>query len=465
MNTVVRGKVPLPLSARRSLALRSRCSPDQRAMVWFDAGPCRHLFSPLKVAGKAQGLFGCPFFPFPFLRFLFCRQGNSLFDFPLVARCWGSIEPQKRKMEKEEAKDEGGAELIIDTDMGIDDAAALMLALYHSDKARVRAITTVFGNVRVAQASENVARVLELFPEVNQGPEAIPFFTGAAGPIIGRHEQDKSWPGHGTDGLGDYTSSLPPPSRTASPVHAVNALVDMINRHPNRFTILMLGPMTNLALAVRMDPSIATKVRSIIFMGGTSKGKGNASWTAEYNFLCDPEAAHIVIESFRGIPVNMVSWELTLKYNIPWAWYDLWIKGDEAQTNNEPSSKDGDEKEADPLRQQRRAFMRGITLKFEQLYRKSTNNNNTNKEQEQEEEEFTMCDTLAVAVALNPKMITKAKVYHASVELSGRFCRGQLVVDWYRSGGQGVEPGAPCTFRIISGLDRSAFMSLWEDCL
>jgi inosine-uridine nucleoside N-ribohydrolase len=158
--------------------------------------------------------------------------------------------------------------LIIDSDMGCDDACALMLAL-HADsrhEAKVECITTVFGNVSCEQATKNTGALLALL-----GRADIPFYQGAQKPLLGALPVC-GWPGHGTDGLGDSGLTCPA-DVVAQQTHAAVQLVEMVRAHPQTYDIIALGPLTNLALAIALEPRFPDLVRGVMVMGGTRSVK------------------------------------------------------------------------------------------------------------------------------------------------------------------------------------------------
>ncbi len=184
--------------------------------------------------------------------------------------------------------------VIIDTDPGIDDAAAILLAL-HSPELDVKAITTVFGNVEVEQTTQNALRVLEA-----AGRDDILVYQGAAKPLMRNPRYAKHF--HGQDGLGDV--NLPPPRRGPSSGRAAEVIVDLLLQGGDPWTIIALGPPTNVALALSVEPRIVPHIQEIICMGGAVFVMGNASPVASANFVNDPEAAYMVYHS--GAPVTQI---------------------------------------------------------------------------------------------------------------------------------------------------------------
>ena len=167
------------------------------------------------------------------------------------------------------------APLLIDTDTASDDAVALILALRHP--ADVKAVTIVAGNVPLASASRTARDPLELC-----GAD-VPVYEGAARPLM-REPHTAEW-FHGEDGLGDQ--GYPPPKRPAAAGHASDAIVETVRAHPG-ITVVTLGPMTNLALALLRAPEIASSIGRCVVMGGAACTVGNVTPAAEYNIWCAP---------------------------------------------------------------------------------------------------------------------------------------------------------------------------------
>jgi purine nucleosidase len=189
--------------------------------------------------------------------------------------------------------------VIIDCDPGIDDALALVFAHGHPDLA-VCGITTVAGNVGLGQTTSNALRVKDYL-----GMRDVPVVAGSPGPLLrpvldARHV-------HGSSGLGAAT--LPVPSSAPAPGHAVDYLADAVSAQPGQITLIAIGPLTNVALAVRRHPHLVTEVRDFVIMGG-SAGRGNVTPAAEFNIGADPEAAAIVFGA--GWTVTMVGLDVTL---------------------------------------------------------------------------------------------------------------------------------------------------------
>jgi purine nucleosidase len=187
--------------------------------------------------------------------------------------------------------------ILIDTDTASDDAVALMMAL-RSPEVTVLAITVVAGNVSVDQGTRNALFTAELCEA------AVPVFSGAAAPLI-RPLEDATW-FHGRDGLGDH--GYQPAARAAEDGFAVDAMVRFIQANPG-LELITLGPLTNLALALRQSPQLTANVSRCVVMGGAPCCEGNVTPAAEYNFWADPEAARVVLRS--QLPIELVGWQLS----------------------------------------------------------------------------------------------------------------------------------------------------------
>lgn len=196
-------------------------------------------------------------------------------------------------------------QVIFDTDPGIDDAMALFLLARHPS-IELRALTTVFGNASVQTTTRN-ALALSAFYGL-----AIPVAAGAAGPLGTSGEKEFPAHVHGDDGLGGMFERLSSGAARPDPRPAHQLICEMVNAQPGELTLVAVGPMTNLALALRHDPSITQKVRQVIVMGGafgTYGHGGNVTPVAEANIINDPEAADLVFTA--DWPVVLVGLDVT----------------------------------------------------------------------------------------------------------------------------------------------------------
>ena len=299
--------------------------------------------------------------------------------------------------------------LLIDTDTGSDDAVALVMALMHPGVV-VEAVTVVAGNVPLEQGTQNALYTLELC-----GSDA-PVFRGSAAPLLGPLESAQNV--HGLDGMGDI--GLPLSGREPSPGHAVDVLVGRINRSPGELTLVTLGPLTNVALALLRDPSIAGKVGNCVMMGGTGRGPGNVTPLAEYNVWADPEAAKVVFES--GMPLTMVGWDISREYAV--------FGPEDSARLREVGT---------PLAE----FCVDIQRVLDAWARENTRLAG-----------FDLPDPVAMAVALDPSVATGTRRLFVAVETGGTWGRGQTVVD--HLGVTGREPNV----EVVTEASRGRFLEI-----
>jgi purine nucleosidase len=272
---------------------------------------------------------------------------------------------------------------LIDTDTASDDAVALIMAL-RSPQVEVLAITTVAGNVDVHQASRNALYTAELCDS------RVPVFMGAEKPLKRAHV-GAGW-FHGRDGLGDH--GYGPTKRTIEKQNAVDAIIETIESRPG-LVMVTLGPLTNIALALQKKPSMAAKVRRCVVMGGAPCCEGNVTPAAEYNIWCDPEAARIVVRS--GLPIELVGWHL--------------CRG-EALLNA------SDIQEVLDLGTPVAEFAIECNSVAQEAILKQTG-----------EHGISLPDPVAMAVAIDPSIVTSESAHFLEVETQSELTRGMTVVD------------------------------------
>ena len=272
---------------------------------------------------------------------------------------------------------------LIDTDTASDDAVALIMAL-RSPQIQVLAITTVAGNVDVHQATRNAIYTAELCDS------RVPVFVGAEQPLKRAH-LNAAW-FHGRDGLGDH--GYPPPRRAPETQSGPDAIVDTIESNPG-LVLVTLGPLTNVALALQKKPGIAAKVSRCVVMGGAPCCEGNVTPAAEYNIWCDPEAARIVARS--GLPIELVGWHLCRR---------------EAVLN--PSDIQQVLSFGTPVAK----FAIECNSRAQQAYLEQTG-----------EHGISLPDPVAMAVALDPSIVTSQSEHFVDVETESELTRGMTVVD------------------------------------
>jgi purine nucleosidase len=196
---------------------------------------------------------------------------------------------------------EAPTRVIVDCDPGVDDALALLYLAGRPD-VRIEAIGTVHGNVPAATAARNALRILEI-----AGLDEVPVAVGAARPMAQALSTAEFV--HGSDGLGNTSQPEPRGRVTGEP--AAQQLVRLARAHPGELSLLAVGPLTNIGVALLLEPQLPNLLRQVIVMGGAFSVPGNVSALAEANIANDPEAAHLVMSA--GWPLRLVSLDVTHK--------------------------------------------------------------------------------------------------------------------------------------------------------
>jgi purine nucleosidase len=189
--------------------------------------------------------------------------------------------------------------ILIDTDPGIDDALAILLALA-SPELSLEGLSVVHGNCSLEQATRNGLSILEL-----AGAGHIPLARGCELPLV--QPSLLAPETHGNTGLG--YAKLPEPQIQPIGQHGSDFLIEQVLSNPGEITLVAIGPLTNVALAIRKEPRFAKSLREIIIMGGAIRHEGNTTALAEFNTYVDPHAAHIVFHA--GIPTTLVPLDVT----------------------------------------------------------------------------------------------------------------------------------------------------------
>ncbi len=269
--------------------------------------------------------------------------------------------------------------IIFDTDPGTDDALALMLAL-NSPELDVRAITVVPGNVTAEMGLENALRMVSLANRCD-----IPIAAGAKHPLFQKLITAEFW--HGKNGLANV--ELPPSKCKVDSRFGPDLIIQLVHESPHEITLVPVGPLSNIALAVEKDPSIVPLVKEVILMGGSITG-GNVNASAEANIFNDPEAAQIVFQA--GWPLTMAGLEVGDKAMLTPKYLDQLI-----QTHG-------------PIND----FIAAVLKYLIDLSAKFG------------EAGTPMYDPSAVAAAIDPTLF-KTKAMHVDVETRGDFTRGETV--------------------------------------
>jgi purine nucleosidase len=274
--------------------------------------------------------------------------------------------------------------IIIDTDPGVDDALTFLLALA-SPEIKLEALTSVHGNTTIENTTRNALAVLELAKASH-----IPVAKGTSLPLlVPLHASAGDV--HGQSGIGN--SELPEPKSKPVNQHAVDYLIEKIMAEPNELTLFPIGPLTNLALAIRQEPRITKALKELVIMGGSIKAGGNITLAAEFNIHADPHAAHIVFHS--GIPITLVPLDAT---------YRCLLTSEDVERLNRINS---------PIAR----FVRDATAVYMEFYKKY--------------EGFNGCalhDPLTLAVILAPELFTFENHY-VDVDMSGGISMGNTLAD------------------------------------
>ncbi|XP_076684717.1 uncharacterized protein LOC143377387 [Andrena cerasifolii] len=202
--------------------------------------------------------------------------------------------------------------VIIDTDAGSDDAAAILLTLKSEFKGfKVIAITCTYGNAHLHNVVENVLKVLTV---ANRSD--IPVYEGVDQPLIQKYVFSDCY--FGSDGFGDFNFTDKITAKVDKSKHAAVALVDLVKKYPGEITLLSLGPLTNAAVAVSLYPSFFKRLKNHIILGSSVAGIGNSAPNVEFNFYQDPESNYIVLNHTK-LSV-LYPWETVLSSNISVDW-------------------------------------------------------------------------------------------------------------------------------------------------
>lgn len=274
----------------------------------------------------------------------------------------------------------------IDTDTASDDAVAILMALrWPDEEVIVEGISTVAGNVTAAECTRNALYTVELCGK------QVPVYQGADKPLL--REPVYGYFFHGPDGMGGM--NYPDAQLAVQEKHAVNAMIECFRDNPNQITLVTLGPLTNVALALAIAPDLVDIIPMTYVMGGAAATLGNITPAAEFNIYVDPEAARMVFHS--GLPLTMVGWELcrgeanldekdiegVLAMDTPYSTFAIQCNRQAIQTN--------------------RAWLGEPMLPLP--------------------------DPITLAIALDPSICTRMGKYYVTVDTESQITRGMTVVD------------------------------------
>lgn len=308
-------------------------------------------------------------------------------------------------------REQSATRLLIDTDPGVDDALAILMAHAHAD---VAALSIAAGNVGLAHTVGNALKLIDLI-----GVDT-PVFAGCPVPLV----LPAAGAGfvHGADGFGDtgYLAS----TRGVADEHAASAIVRFARERPGQLTLVALAPLTNLALALRLDPDLPSRIARLVIMGGAVNGRGNIHRVpAEFNIGFDPEAAHIVFSEWPSF--DLVDWEACLRHAIPFDHFDRMVATGDARAR----------------------FYGAISRKARAC--------NFSRERHG----MVVADALAMAVALESGIVRRTENHRVDIELTGTATRGATVVDWED------RMRRPANARIVLDVDQVRFEALVASAL
>jgi purine nucleosidase len=295
---------------------------------------------------------------------------------------------------------------ILDTDTAQDDCVAILLGIL-DPVADLRAVTMVAGNVGFDQQVANAMMTLSVAGALGD----YPVYLGCRRPMVREWVSAENVHGDGAGGLSMDTDGLSPESE-----HAVDALLRLTAESPGELSIVAIGPLTNIAMAVVKDPSFPARVKHLFIMGGSNNARGNITAAAEFNFYVDPDAAKIVFQA--GFEITVVPWEpLTIQDA-------LFTREQMADIGAQPS----------PVAK----FFRQVceaTLEFDE----SVGIHGSSHP-----------DSLTVAVMLHPELVIKSSPYAIDIEADSELTRGYSAMSW---GIHGLRPNA----RVIEAVNGPAF--------
>ncbi len=303
--------------------------------------------------------------------------------------------------------------LLIDTDPGVDDALALLMA-FNDQRHEVIGLTIAAGNVGLEHTVRNALKLCEIC-----GRTDIPVFAGAPAPLL--HPAPDAGYVHGQDGFGDIGYDVP--AKQAETEHAALAILRLSHLHAGKLTLVALGPLTNIALALKLDPTLPQRIARFVVMGGAVTCHGNITPAAEFNFYFDPEAAHLVFEAFGRI--ELADWEATIAHGLHHERVAGWLQADS----------------------DRARFYAGISEKTRlwSIDRRG--------------DYWYAADALAMAFALEPEGTLERAERPLAIELQGTHGRGASIVDWRREGGR------PDKADILLKYDQARFEALIQAAL
>lgn len=280
--------------------------------------------------------------------------------------------------------------VILDTDPGIDDALAFIL-LKAMPEISLQAITVTHGNTSVEKCTTNALKLVELL-----GMQDVPVAMGATEPLVRALSIAEET--HGDTGLGH--AILPEPKTQVIQENAANLIIDIVNANPGEITILCIGPVTNLALALLKEPRLRKKIKNVVSMAGTIHYPGNATPSSEYNVFCDPESFDILLRS--GIDLTIIPLDVTYQC--------LFTKAHIARL-------DGAREDIRTFIDRSTAFYMEFHAEYQGIQGCAIN------------------DPLAAAILVKPDLVT-FRDYYVDIELHGEFTTAKISADHFNASGK-----------------------------
>uniref|UniRef100_A0A8C5G752 Inosine-uridine preferring nucleoside hydrolase-like n=2 Tax=Gouania willdenowi TaxID=441366 RepID=A0A8C5G752_GOUWI len=283
--------------------------------------------------------------------------------------------------------------LILDVDTGVDDAQGIMVALA-ADDVQILGITCCHGNTSLENVLRNTLRVLKVCNRLE-----IPVYRGNSEPLLAKRTHAGDF--HGKDGLGDVPDEDAPGLELLQEEGAVQAMIRIANENPGEVTVVATAPLTNLAVAAKVDPSFPAKLKALHIMGGNTESRGNTTVCGEFNFVADSEAAYVVLDRYT-CPTYIATWEFSCTNSLPWSFCDTWLAQDTPKAR----------------------FMERVSSHTRKMVQ-------TERYQKEliGEPGFNTCDVYAIAAAIDDRVVTEHEEVAVTVELAGTYTRGMMVLD------------------------------------
>jgi purine nucleosidase len=301
--------------------------------------------------------------------------------------------------------------IIFDTDPGIDDACAILLALA-SPELSIEGLSVVHGNCSLHQATKNALSVLELAHASH-----IPVAVGCELPLV--QPSLLAPETHGDTGLG--YAKLPEPRTRPTVQHGSDFLIEKILSSPGEITLVAIGPLTNVALAIRQEPRIVNAIKELVIMGGAIRYDGNTTALAEFNTYVDPHAAHIVYHA--GMPTTLVPLDVT---------YQCILTPEDVKTIRRIDS---------PITQ----FVEDATRFYMEYH-----------DEYQGIQGCVINDPLALALTFAPELCTYQEL-PVDVDISGGISMGKTIGDFYNY------TKKPANMKVALGVKPRDFMDLFVE--